>query len=209
MALTPQALVEIVAGCLQLPVSTVRNFDRRLMESGLRTKKGHGRGSAIMTASDAANLLISLAATGELRQVATCVKRTRELPICGTPEGAEGSYSEDEELIQLASVIGCTLDALASFGTALDAVMNFLVQNPGQKGLFTFSVDSVGGSSLTAAIIITHQTSDGLKMIEFRGGGTVDRYIANALRVKRYVSGTVLSHIASEIGVGRHPGDVR
>ena len=36
------------------------------MEPGLRTKKGHGRGLAIMTPTDAATLLIALAASDEI-----------------------------------------------------------------------------------------------------------------------------------------------
>jgi hypothetical protein len=39
--------------------------------------------------------------------------------------------------------------------------------------------------------------------------GAVDRYATNALRVMRYPSGTALSKIAEETGVGTQPGGRR
>jgi hypothetical protein len=211
MALTPQALVEIVARDLRLPISTVRNSDRRLMEAGLRTKKGHGRGSAIMTTTDAATLLVALAASDEISRVADCVIRARKLPIWGASAfgsistDVKGSFSTDKGVIQLARIMGCKSAVFATFGSAIDAVMSYLAHNPVQDYLFKFSVDSEGGSPLTAELSVTHATTLDLGMVEFCRG-TVDRYITDALRVTRSVPGTVLSHIASEIGFGA-PGE--
>ena len=73
MPLTPADLVAIVAADLGLPVTTVRNYDRKLMEAGLRTKKGHGRGSALMGPKDAAVLLAAIASSDEIAQAPECV----------------------------------------------------------------------------------------------------------------------------------------
>jgi hypothetical protein len=205
MALTPQALVEIVARDLRLPISTVRNSDRRLMEAGLRTKKGHGRGSAIMTPEDAATLLIALAASDELSRIGDCAIRARELPIWSASglgsvsTDLKESFSTDEGVIQFARLMGCKSAALATFGSTINALMRYLAHNPVQEHLFKFSVDSERGSPLTAELSVTHATADVFWHFEFCRE-TVDRYITDALRVTRSVPGKVLSHIASEIG---------
>ena len=61
MPLTPADLAGVVAEALGLPLTTVKNYDRKLMEAGLRTKKGHGRGSALMGPKDAAKAVGLLA----------------------------------------------------------------------------------------------------------------------------------------------------
>jgi hypothetical protein len=211
MALTPQALVEIVARDLQLPISTVRNSDRRLMEAGLRTKKGHGRGSAIMTPMDAATLLIALAASDEISRVAECSTSARELPIwcvsaLESATGQKRSFATDKKVIQVARIMGCKSAALASFGSTIDILMRYLTANPIQEYSFNFSVDCMRGSPLTAELSVTHATTDGLWRIEFCRE-TVDRFSRDAMRVTRSVPGKVLSHIASEIGCGDKPGE--
>jgi hypothetical protein len=212
MALTPQALVEIVAQDLQLPISAVRNSDRRLMEAGLRTKKGHGRGSAIMTPTDAATLLIALAASDEISRVADCVIRARELPIwcvsslASVSTGQKKSFSTDKEVIQVARILRCKSAALATFGSTINALMRYLAHNPLQEYLFEFSVVSERFSPLTAELKLTHATTDELRRLEFCRE-TVDRFMTDALRVTRSVPGKVLSHIASEIGFGGKPGE--
>lgn len=57
---TPGQLVECIATALDLPKPTVALYDRLLSESGYRSKAGRGRGSAHVTAEDAANLLIAI-----------------------------------------------------------------------------------------------------------------------------------------------------
>jgi hypothetical protein len=211
MALTPQALVEIVAQNLQLPISAVRNSDRRLMEAGLRTKKGHGRGSAMMTPTDAATLLIALAASDEINRVAECSTSARELPIwcvvsmLESAPGRRRSFATDENVVQVGKILGCKSAALASFGSTIDILMMYLTENPVQEYLFNFSVDCMRGSPVTAELSVTHAATDGLWRIEFCRG-TIDRFSRDAMRVTRSVPGTVLSHIASEIGSGGTTG---
>jgi hypothetical protein len=207
MALTPQALVEITAGILKLPVSTVRNFDRKLMEAGLRTKKGHGRGSAIMTPSDAGTLLLALAASDEISRVVGCVVSARGLPILCTSEVAKEHCSTKEEINELARIIGCEPIVFATFGSAIDSVMGYSARNSDQEHLFTFSVDSVGGSPLAAELYVTHATADSYRSFKFRKQATADQYLANALRVVRFVPGTVVSHIAEQVGLSSKPGN--
>jgi len=81
MPITPQDLVSTVATLLDMPVNTVKNYDRKLMEAGLRTKKGHGRGSAIMSPRDAAMLLVAIASNDEITRAAEGTSKTRELPL--------------------------------------------------------------------------------------------------------------------------------
>jgi hypothetical protein len=209
MALTPQALVGITAGILKLPISTVRNFDRKLMEAGLRTKKGHGRGSAIMTPSDAGTLLLALAASDEIGRVVGCVKSARELPILCTPEVPNERHSTDQNISMLAGIIGCEPIVFATFGSAIDSVMSYLALNSVQEHLFTFSVDSVGGHPLAAELYVTHTTNDNFRSLRYRRQSTADEYLANALRVVRFVPGTVVSHIAGQVGFSSKRGGTR
>ena len=60
---TPGQLVEAMALSLGIPVATVIQFDRQLAENGLRSKSGRGTSAAAVTARDAANLLIAVAAS--------------------------------------------------------------------------------------------------------------------------------------------------
>jgi hypothetical protein len=60
---TPGQLVETMAGSLGISVGTVIQYDRQLAESGLRSKGGRGVSAAAVTARDAANLLIAIAAS--------------------------------------------------------------------------------------------------------------------------------------------------
>jgi len=60
---TPGQLVEAMARSLGISVATVIQYDRQLAESGLRSKGGRGTSAAAVTAGDAANLLIAIAAS--------------------------------------------------------------------------------------------------------------------------------------------------
>src|SRR5882724_1322388 len=59
---TPGELVKTMAEALGISEGTVFQFDRSLSEGGLRSKSGRGRSAARVTAEDAANLLIAIAA---------------------------------------------------------------------------------------------------------------------------------------------------
>ena len=59
---TPGQLVQAMATALGISVATVTQYDRQLAENGLRSKGGRGVSAAAVTARDAANLLIAIAA---------------------------------------------------------------------------------------------------------------------------------------------------
>jgi len=60
---SPGELISAMAATLGLSEATIFQFDRQLAEAGLRSKSGRGRSAARVTANDAANLLIAIAAT--------------------------------------------------------------------------------------------------------------------------------------------------
>jgi hypothetical protein len=60
---TPGELVRVMADVLGISKATVVQYDRVLSEHGLRSKRGRGTSAAEVTSADAANLLISLAAS--------------------------------------------------------------------------------------------------------------------------------------------------
>jgi hypothetical protein len=60
---TPGELVKAIAAVLGIPEPTAVQYDRQLAEAGLRTKGGRGRSAARVTARDASNLLIAIAAS--------------------------------------------------------------------------------------------------------------------------------------------------
>ena len=101
----------------RLPVSTVRNVDRQLMEAGLRTKKGRGRGSALMSPSDAATLLIALAASDQLSSVQACVSQTRSLPIFRSPDRGLRTVTHENDFNALVALIGSKQDNFVTFGS--------------------------------------------------------------------------------------------
>jgi hypothetical protein len=165
-----------------------------------------------MTPTDAATLLIALAASDEISRVADCVIRARELPIWSVSSlgsvstDQKKSFSIDKEVIQVARIMRCKSAALATFGSTINALMKYLAHNPLQEYLFEFSVVSERVSPLTAELIVTHATTNELTRLEFCRE-MVDRYMTDALRVTRSVPGKVLSHIAGEIGFGGKIGE--
>jgi hypothetical protein len=200
MAMTPNSLVGLTARLLGLPVSTVRNVDRQLMEAGLRTKKGRGRGSALMSPSDAATLLIALAASDQLSSVQACVSQTRSLPIFRSPDRGLRTVTHEDDFNALVALIGSKQDNLVTFGSAIDAVMEFLARNPNHQNTFEFNVDSVGGSPLTAELFVAREDVEDRRTIIFRDRGSAKIYLSGSLRVVRFVSGGVMARIAAEIG---------
>jgi hypothetical protein len=60
---TPGQLVQVMSDILGVSKGTVTQCDRLLAEHGFRSKSGRGRSAANVTSSDAANLLIALAAS--------------------------------------------------------------------------------------------------------------------------------------------------
>ncbi|HEV2697792.1 MAG TPA: hypothetical protein VGU90_07355, partial [Terriglobales bacterium] len=72
-------LVTALASVTGLPESTVFAYGRFARQAGLISQKGRGRSAASMTLTDAANLLIAVAATGVTREAGTAVETFRSL----------------------------------------------------------------------------------------------------------------------------------
>ena len=80
----PRELVETMADALGIPATTLVVYDRSLLEAGLRSKHGRGRGAPVVTARDAAHLLTAVLASPLVkdsvqsveRYAATCARRS-------------------------------------------------------------------------------------------------------------------------------------
>jgi hypothetical protein len=76
-----------MADALGIPAETVTNYDRVLSENGMRSKSGRGRGSAKVTAGDAANLLIAIMgspiAGASVKEAANICRAYGSLPVQG------------------------------------------------------------------------------------------------------------------------------
>lgn len=81
--MTPGQLVRVVADVLGIPEATMVVYDRRLVAEGLRSKAGHGRGSAQVTVRDAAHLLTAVLGSAQVKDSAATVRRYTET----RPEG--------------------------------------------------------------------------------------------------------------------------
>lgn len=77
---TPKQLVTKIAEVTGVPEGTVILHDRNLMVAGLRSLGVRGRGTSAVTFEDAANLLIAVAASRNVKDSAKVVASYRDLP---------------------------------------------------------------------------------------------------------------------------------
>ncbi|MDP4021043.1 hypothetical protein Q8W71_00270 [Methylobacterium sp. NEAU 140] len=80
-------LIEAVADALGVDVATVVTHDRNLVAAGMRSKGGRGKSAAKMTAIDAANLLIAVASSEQVRGSVETVKNFGNLVAIGPRSG--------------------------------------------------------------------------------------------------------------------------
>jgi hypothetical protein len=64
---SPKQLVEVIAATFNVSKATVTVHDRNLSVAGLRTMAGRGRAAAQVTSRDAANLMVAVAASRNVR----------------------------------------------------------------------------------------------------------------------------------------------
>lgn len=76
---TPKDVVAMVARQTGVPEGTVVLHDRNLMNAGLRSEGQRGRGKSVVTHSDAANLLIAVAGSRNVKDSAKTVRDYAEL----------------------------------------------------------------------------------------------------------------------------------
>lgn len=71
---TPKQLVEKISELTGVPIGTVTLHDRNLLVAGLRSEGQRGRGKSVVTYQDAANLLIALAGSRNVKDSAETVR---------------------------------------------------------------------------------------------------------------------------------------
>lgn len=81
---TPKQLVEKIAELTGVPVGTVILHDRNLLTAGLRTEGQRGRGKSVVTYEDAANLLIAVAGSRNVKDSPDTVRLYAPL-VAGRP----------------------------------------------------------------------------------------------------------------------------
>jgi hypothetical protein len=85
-------LVTAISAVTGLPEATVFAYGRFARQAGLITQKGRGRSAASMSRTDAANLLIAVAATGVTRDAGRAIRIYRSLSG-GTIYDRSGEYT--------------------------------------------------------------------------------------------------------------------
>jgi hypothetical protein len=192
MALTPQGLVEVVAQQLAMTESRVKNYDRKLMEAGLRTKKGHGRGSAIMTMKDAALLLIAIASTEDVNDAATTAAHLWDFPL---HESADPS--------PLQSFIEADAREIRKLGPAVCAVMSYLAAAPlpsvtnklDEDAILGFEVIARSGIPTWARIKIILKK----RLFEFDYRKKAHASLVGGLEIRRLVISPALQFVAKSV----------
>lgn len=201
MAVTPGDLTRTVADLLALPLNTVKNYDRKLMEAGLRSKKGHGRGSATMTPEDAVSLLIGAACVGfEITKIASAVQSVRALPWPEDDKADLSSNTHDPELQSLSKFLKRDASELRAFGRAMDSIMSYLVESGDQNTVFSFQITTAAGVPLVATILISGSPFEEgkvqrLHFLQLQGLGK--KMLAPALRVISEVNWEVTLAVAN------------
>lgn len=110
---SPKELVQVVARETGVSEATVIVHDRNLALAGLRSVGGRGRAAARMTYQDAANLIIAVAASRNVKDSAKTVEAYAPLP-------ASSPLTFDDDGVQV--LRGATFgDALAAFLEAVPA----------------------------------------------------------------------------------------
>jgi hypothetical protein len=198
--ITPADLVATVGVALGMPINSVKNYDRRLMEAGLRSKKGHGRGSAVMGPEDAAILLASIGSSDEIERAADCVQRLYALPYAGADTTRAQMELGRVELSYLCKIIGADEHEVGTFGGALASTIRYLVSKPDPNNYFGFEVSIAGGKPYAVGLLILKPGTT--RRIEFSHTGATAESIAGGLRVRREIIGAATALVA-DIVAGR------
>ncbi|NOV20938.1 hypothetical protein E5S70_33815 [Ensifer adhaerens] len=95
---TPKELVAKIADLTGVPEGTVILHDRNLLNAGLRSEGQRGRGKSVVTYLDAANLLIAVAGSRNVKDSVKTVRDYADLrasaPLIFEDEGAEVKRGE-------------------------------------------------------------------------------------------------------------------
>jgi|SRR4051812_31952515 hypothetical protein len=198
MAATPRDLVKCISKALGVPISTVTNIDRKLMEAGLRTKKAHGRGSAIMTYLDASMDTVAVAATAdEITRAPECTAKARALPFV---------KDYKSELAELCAIIGGNSREYKTFGAAMDGIMRHFARTRDEARAISFDIVIAAGEPLLAAIFVGKGDGDALT-VEFFHPGALAKLVETGMTVRRVVTDEALQTIATCVSERSPPTD--
>jgi hypothetical protein len=118
---SPGQLVQTMAAALGISIATVAQYDRQLSEKGLRSKGGRGSSAATVTAHDAANLLIVIAASPLAGPTMKEAARTCEM-YGSLKANDKGSFADSFPQFGLRSLAG--LPKRHSFQEALSTLID-------------------------------------------------------------------------------------
>lgn len=106
---TPKQLVAKIAEVSGVPEGTVILHDRNLMTAGLRSLGVRGRGTSAVTFEDAANLLIAVAASRNVKDSAKVVSSYKDLPADYLID-----FTDEQRGASFGDAIAALMEALAA-----------------------------------------------------------------------------------------------
>lgn len=180
---TPKDLIASVAELTGVPIATVIVHDRNLAEAGLRTPALRGRGVSRVTYQDAANLLIAVAAS---RNVKDSVKTVRDYAELNADSGMQ--FGEE--------VRGRT------FGDALAALLEAVPTTPerfsGRDSRSDEIVVSIYGPDLSAQIDVRRHGEPARRwQFDTRGWPKSDRPRSGDLTYIAQFTHATLGHVGT------------
>ncbi len=130
----PGQFANALAVVLGVPSTTIEQYDRILLEAGLRTKGGRGPSAARLTARDAANLMTAILGSAKVLDAAAAVK------LYATTRPDRGQSSK--KLFKSAGIV--ELEKLPSEHSFIDALETLIVSGM-EGGLGSWMEEHSGG----------------------------------------------------------------
>jgi hypothetical protein len=149
---TPRQLVEATAEILAISEATVIVHDRNLATAPtpLRSVAGRGRAAARVTSTDAANLLVAVAASESVKDSAKTVLAYRDLVgECAINSGI-GRYDELANNHSFGQALAALIDAASVKEISMSRQFNLKVTffGPRPKAKIEWEIDGRGSSTL-------------------------------------------------------------
>ncbi|EJN04465.1 hypothetical protein [Phyllobacterium sp. YR531] len=132
---TPKELVSKVSEATGIPENTVVQHDRNLMATGLRTEGQRGRGKSSVTYQDAANLLIAVTASRNVKDSALVVNAYAPLKLDG-----DYMWEEDKRGGTFGDAIAAMLEASPDYVYDREFYINVLMYGPKPSAKIEISI---------------------------------------------------------------------
>jgi hypothetical protein len=116
--MTPGNLVRAVASAFEAPESEVAQYDRRLLEAGLRTTGGRGSSAPDVQAADVVRLVIATLVRDRHSQTVATVTDWWNLPLVSGEPSRKQKAMMPPRVLAIATANSCT------FGAAFTALMD-------------------------------------------------------------------------------------